>query len=730
MIKHPTRILSAFVVCIFMGSLCVPMVSAIAPPQIIPYYISGYVENSNTGAAISGAYVKLYAGSTYIAQVSTPSSGYFSYSYTSGSTVSSFKAVVSKSGFSSKTVTVSVSGSDVYFGTIYLTPVFHYAVSGTVVDSVYAQPLSHVTVNVFSPSGLVKEVTTDSSGAFSCTFDTSSSISFVKADCSCLHYTEKVVEKDNPPATYAFPQISMDRNAQSSIVWSCDFSYASAAYTQLWTSDNTITCTTDCVDQSYAYVQEVSGATGGNGIVKGEISLNNWTGNGDLTLEVRIRAESSGGFLGFGTNYVIGLESIGSQPTIYWSKSQPFFAQDTGYLTEDYVISSGTGIQPKQAMFYWGYNYQGNYNQRVELDYVRIYGNPIPATPVEENGLTYTNGVKEMTYDYQGTPSQDSDIVGIATTSSIAYDSILGFGSIDQPDIWSSIVVCMDPDMVGSPSQTFCSVDKVSVTVAITTDDTNHIPAGGNTIYRRSLVNEPGSAPPEEAQPATDILLGAVALIPEVGGFVALTGSIMLFDASTTAGGFSTQEGAGTCTATYELTHFSGDNIGQESTDFKMELLVHPTDLVAGLYRITFSYAVTVKRVTVTPKLDGGQSYLEDDFQVIDTSSLTSQACYIHYYDDENAGNLHLVHLGPNIQVNAQPNTGTFVYPTCWGRSWVIVRGKHIQVSSIASVTAIDNVTWDPQADYSNLLYPFRVYASSFDEVLLSHMGYYSFVGV
>ncbi len=166
------------------------------PPPGYTYIVYGYLKDSQTSNPIFAASVKLYKGSTYLMKEISETNGYFTFTYTSSSRVTSFTVKITHQNYVSTTRTKSAS-TYTNFGNIYMTPLpqeVTYTVQGDILSSYDNGPLGYAHIDVYKPvyEGWYKvtETTANSNGHYYVEFNDIDTITTMKVEASAAdHYT-------------------------------------------------------------------------------------------------------------------------------------------------------------------------------------------------------------------------------------------------------------------------------------------------------------------------------------------------------------------------------------------------------------------------------------------------------------------------------------------------------------------------------------------------------------
>ena len=617
------------------------MAAFIEPPEPPPvpttftYSIRGWVINSDTGLGVSGATVRIYANSALIKTVTSGSTGSFSTTYRTSQVLTTFKAIVSKSGFNTNAKTIQVDETIVDFGNIYITPLpsYDYTIHGTVTDDEYGWevPESYVSISKWTGTSWVSIGTTatpSDSGDYSFSYTSvGTTVSKFKTVVSKVGYETKTTEA-SVTGTDCEINTAFTRTTTTNLITSNTFEYANQeAYELWWTVDSGYDdrYSTTCED-GIAVLSEVDGVPDQSGLVsvRGTIDLSMWTESGDLTITVRFRALGA-----TSSNIRMWLAEPLDANNIHWTWYDSWSTSDTGWITiSDTIYRSGEPdgfSDSKTYSFYWGYvGVSSDSTQCVMIDSIEIEGDKCP-----EGVLTQTHeGVAAISADtvpMVHTNDDDEAVVLMTTKFGEGYTS-LGIGHEPDPTIKSGIWVTMDDDFsVYTESEggityyvlEYSTVDYVRVNIEIVNADGTPLPNQPELIDR--LTNEEfvyGESGEVDLSGAIGICLEMVGLmglmanpstaaIATIAPLLKFAGHILVLGVDTTH-----DNGRATLTTGYDQSttavwvELDYDDVTSSMNaylpkaglrDFKLELDVRPHFVDEGLYKINVDYDVVLK---------------------------------------------------------------------------------------------------------------------------------------
>lgn len=689
----------------------------IDPPTTYTYTISGRVKNAATGVGLSGATVKIYRGSTYIKTITSGSDGSFYTTYRSSLWILSFKVVVSKTGFATRTVTTETQNRMAIFGNILLTPLasYDYTIHGTVTDDEYGWEVPEATVVISKWTGsswvsIGTTATASDSGDFTYSYTSiGSTISDFRTVVSKVGYETKSTEA---PVVGDDCEINaaLTRTTVTNIITSNPFEYANQEAYELWWKvdpEYAERHTTTCED-GVAMVSEVYGVPDQTGLVvaRGPIDLSMWTESSDLTITVRFRAMGTSS-----SSFWMGLTEPSPGGTIHWDWDESWSTSDTGWITISDTIIRSTypdGFSDAKAYsFYWGFLGSSDDDaQSVMIDSFEIEGDRHP------------EGVLTQTYDGVSTTVPDAfpmgsvfetDIAILAMTTKFgeSYNS-LGVGHEPDPLISSGIWITLDDDFSvyteteGSLTYyvlEYNTVDYVKINIEIVHEDGTPLPnqpeiveIWTNEDNAYGMSGELDMSGPLGISLELVGLLGLMSAGP-VGAWIEIAAPLMKFvgqilaqgvDTTIDIGRASLEHGQGT-DSTEAWLELDYDDVTSSmnaylpkagSRDFKLELDVIPHFVFEGIYHINIDFDVVLKHYycrrlqtfhlwnTVVPTLES--RHYDQDFDMI-------------WYQD--TSRVHVVELDPDMNGDhifpqAADTDTTKIHTSRNGVNWYVVAPK------------------------------------------------------
>ncbi len=429
-----------------------------------------------------------------------------------------------------------------------------------------------------------------------------------------------------------------DKSNTEDVITQNDFDYYDQlTYESYWALPEDVEDyhSTSCSD-GIASVYEDSGHASTDAVVYGLLDLNSWTGCTDLKIQFRIRARSDYNGQAPVTNYLIGIADIYGT-TKWYDYDNWLDCTDSGWVTRSVTIPEEDIELPDTYQFFWGYYDYWSYDwdQQVDLQYFKIYGDKYPEENLRKNkaGITTEAETQCQTYSHE----YDTDEVYIAYCSKAGFENTLGFGGDNDVKITGAMEVSLDPDeYYNGDVRHFNWVDEGEIKFEIKTYSGYYI--SDYPSYDSYGVNIDDKSDDEiELSEGTDIInlaLDALALAGPLGGQLGFLGKLFLYSFSA-SGMYKIQKNKlyldhspGIATARFDFV--SPAILRQESrgsTDFKMRFCVDVEVPVYMISRVTITYSTTIKHVYYVPS-GINQGYWEEDFVEYSYSQVFD---YIHF---------------------------------------------------------------------------------------------------
>ena len=681
----------------------------IDPIPTYGYRIYGYVKDIYFETPIEGATANVYKGTTYIGRTTTSSTGLFDFRYSSIEEISSFEVLISKSGYNSATKTQTGTGLTFNMGTILMDPIVppkQYSIHGYVKDVNTGYHLASALVEVYSGTTLLETVSTDINGYFNAEFLSYSTYTSFVAKVIKSGYVDNEVVITGTGTDFNAGAIYMYVGLSYLVITKDYFNYISETFDEYWSLESTSYHQTS-VSSGIATVSEGSGATGSNAYVTGVLDLNSWTGIGDLSISVRVRAQSEYSGSSSVTQFRMGIKKMTGETiwsyTKYWT-----YTKDTDWVTLSTSITQ-TNIQKGGTyLFYWGYrdSWLTDHSQMVSIDYFSISGDKYPEDTLVNNYAGITTKPKDTSFTMSY--NHDTDKVGVSYCTSVSVADSLGFGTDSSPIISSAISIGLNPDedsyYYWGNNIEWNEVDKVKITIEIRDAWTGALISDTPTI-EQVYVNEAdddsvGDINPDMAFDAMNLVLDAIGLIPEVGGFISFIGKVYLFGVkySTQIGENTLTQQSTTGTASSEFNYRGPAYVvghtlpGDGSTDFKMQFKINPSLIPGTIYRFSIKYDVTMKHVKQSLPFLSQYWYTTESYT---TKQYSENFDYI-YLDKADTS---IVDIDNPFLINAMSldrlDPSTDIFATKNGAGWYVIVGSSIQVNAVPGYETIFNKIYE-----------------------------------